>query len=844
VSYYLPEQGLRVLSFVASGTLGSGVTVILKSDGTVEAVAETAISQAVGTPVVFEAAASTFTATSYDSTNQKIIIAYQDIGNSNYGTAVVGTVSGTSISFGSAVVFESAYTQYIASTYDSTSGKIVVAYADATNSGYGTAIVGTVSGTSISFGSATVFESANTGDISATYDANSGKVVISYFDSGNSSYGTAVVGTVSGTSISFGSATVFNSAQSNFNFVTYDSNAQKVVIAYRDLGNSNYGTAIVGTVSGTSISFGAESVFNSNLSTDVSSAYDANAQKVVIAYRDYGNSSYGTAVVGTVSGTNISFGSATVFNAGTSDNMAVVYDANAQKIVIPYTDTANSNYGTLVVGTISGTSISFGAETVFEAATATNISSAYDANAKKVVISYRDATNSEYGTSVVFQNASTATNSADFIGITDQAIADTATGAVIVQGGVSEKAKGPITSSVGTATTFSASTAPLSSIVYDEANNKVVVVFRDASNSSYGTAKVGTVSGTSISWGTPTVFQSTGLSPSEIPQVTYDPDTEQIITAYLVGTVGRYAVGSVSGTTISFGSSGAFETGNTTWISLAYDTANSRVVIAYRYNTAPATDDGYAVVGTVSGTSISFGSRVLFDGGSVSYTSTVYDSNAGKIVIVYNSSGAKAVVGTVSGTSISFGSIATITMTLPNMTYSDLVYDAGSQKVVFVTRESLTPFYGLALVGTVSGTSISFGTEVEFTADGINWMAATYDSTLGKTIICYEEQTDIGKFVLGTVSGTSISFTSPEIFNASATDYVRGATYDSNQQAVVVTFTLTSAPYYGKATAISLTAPLTPNTDYYVQADGSLSTTVSSVPAGRALSSTSILLEG
>jgi hypothetical protein len=37
---------------------------------------------------------------------------------------------------------------------------------------------------------------------------------------------------------------------------------------------------------------------------------------------------------------------------------------------------------------------------------------------------------------------------------------------------------------------------------------------------------------------------------------------------------------------------------------------------------------------------------------------------------------------------------------------------------------------------------------------------------------------------------------------------------------------------------------LTANTDYYVQADGTVSATVSTVPAGRALSTTSILLEG
>ena len=45
---------------------------------------------------------------SYDTNSQKVLITYQDVGNSNYGTAIVGTVSGTSISFGTATVFKSA----------------------------------------------------------------------------------------------------------------------------------------------------------------------------------------------------------------------------------------------------------------------------------------------------------------------------------------------------------------------------------------------------------------------------------------------------------------------------------------------------------------------------------------------------------------------------------------------------------------------------------------------------------------------------------------------------------------------------------------------------------------
>jgi hypothetical protein len=46
--------GGKQVSFVASGTIGNGVTVGLNSDGTVTAVAS--VSQDTGSPVVFESA--------------------------------------------------------------------------------------------------------------------------------------------------------------------------------------------------------------------------------------------------------------------------------------------------------------------------------------------------------------------------------------------------------------------------------------------------------------------------------------------------------------------------------------------------------------------------------------------------------------------------------------------------------------------------------------------------------------------------------------------------------------------------------------------------------------------
>jgi len=454
LSELLPAgSGGKSVDFVASGTLPNGKPVILNSDGTVSvvAVSSTTLPTSIpaGSEAVFNAAYFYSISASLDpNTAGKFVVAYQDGGNSYYGTAIVGTVSGTSISFGSEYVFNSAQSDYTSVSFDpNTAGKFVVAYRDVGNSSYGTAIVGTVSGTSISYGSEYVFNSTLSYDISMSFDPNTaGKFVVAYRSvSGPTGTCKAIVGTVSGTSLSYGSATTFNSDHAYYISASFDPNtAGKFVVAYRDAGNSQYGTAIVGTVSGTSVSFGSEYVFNASQSDYISAAFDPNnANKFVVAYRDLGNSNYGTSIVGTVSGTSISYGSEAVFNSGSSYYTSISFDPNTTgKFVVAYDDDANSDYGTAIVGTVSGTSISFGSEYVFNSGSTDYTSVSFDPNAAgKFVVAYRDVGNSGYGTAIVGQIAATvsATNltSTNFIGISDAAIADTASGSVTVKGGVS-----------------------------------------------------------------------------------------------------------------------------------------------------------------------------------------------------------------------------------------------------------------------------------------------------------------------------------------------------------------------------------------------------------------------
>ena len=845
LSELLPAgAGAKSADFVASGTLASGQTVILKSNGQVEAVSATGGGQATGTPVVFENANINNLSSVFDSSNNKIVIGYRDLGNSSYGTAVVGTVSGTSISFGSPVVFNTGNSASVSATFDSSANKVVISWSDVANGFYGTSIVGTVSGTSISFGTAVIFKSAFVLPYSpsSTFDSNSNKVVIAYRNL-TSIGGEAVVGTVSGTSISFGTPVVYNANSVNYVAATFDSNSNKVVIGYADVGNSYYGTAIVGTVSGTSISFGTAVVFNAaEVSQQLASAFDSNSNKVIFMYADLGNSYYGTAIVGTVSGTSISFGSESVFvnHAGNADlQIAAAFDTTSNKVLITYLNYLNSGYATAVLGTVSGTSISFGTPLVYEQSTVSYQTAVFDSVANNVVISYNKAV----GTSSVYTVA--GSNSADFIGITDEAISSAASGSVIVQGGViTNTGLIPASASVGSTTAFSSTTAAYSSSTFDSSNNKIVVSYSD--NNGYGTGVVGTVSGNTVSYGTPVVF-STNFS--YYTSIVYDSANNRVVIAYQDSSNSSYGtaiVGTVSGTSISFGTAVVFNAATTDNIGIGFDSNANKVVIAYK--DGGNSNYGTSIIGTVSGTSISFGTEVVYQSSNSEFNTVTFDSSNNKIVVAYTcaATNGTASVGTVSATSISFGTAVAFNPTRGS-NYLSGAFDSNSNKVVLYYADSPTAAIGgMCVVGTVSGTSISFGTAVAVgTSTSSSFTALSFDSSVNKIMMAYRgyfSGTYLGRLAVGTVSGTSITIANAITFNAANSYYISLA-FDSNANKSVLSYS-SAGSSFGDGAVISFSSDLTIGTDYFVQTDGTISTTSSTVPAGRALSTTSILLEG
>jgi len=852
---------------------------------TKDAIIRAAVSQgssateAVGSETVFESANTSIIASVYDSNANKTAIFYKDQGNSNYGTAIIGTVSGTSISYGSPVVFYAETANYIDAAFDSNSNKIVVVY-NVSGTNHGAAIVGTVSGTSISFGSPVVYNAATTAYTSVVFDSSNNKIVICYQDGGNSNHGTAIVGTVSGTSISFGSETVFESATTAYISTTFDSNSNKVVIGYQDVQNSDHGTAIVGTVSGTSISFGSATVFESAAAAYIQTGFDSTNNKVVIAYQDYDNSYYGTAIVGTVSGTGISFGTAVVFQSSQANTYGVAHDSNAQKNVIFFRDQTSTAKGTVIVGTVSGTSISFNTKTAVNDGYAGGHThnAVYDSTAQKVVLTYKDDGNNGYGTAVVYQTGYTKA--------TGGTIADGK--AVIVNANGTVSTISSTDASIGTTAVFAASPANLGdniAAVFDSTNNKVVIAYRDSNQSNYGNAIVGTVSGTSISFGSKVTFASSGYI-GDIG-IGFDANAGKVLIGYRDNGNSNYGtaiVGTVSGTSISFGTAAVFKSNQCQSIRFAYDSNAQKLVLCYRDDGSPAV--GGAKVCTISGTSVSFGSQATFQNDQVNDVSPVFDSNSNKIVVSYrnqdNSNYGTACVGTVSGTSISFGS-ATVFEDSYALRISS-TFDSSNNKIVTSYRDVNDSDKGKAVVGTVSGTSISFGTPVVFNDAQTDTTGVIFNPDQNKISIAFRDtgNSNKGTAIDGTVSGTSISFGSETVFETGSTDPVGGVVYDTASDKIVIVFrdagdsnqgkaityvggssNLTAGSFVGFMDGAALDgtngeilsscsiagnqAGLTPGQTYFVSpTDGSLSTSAGSpsVTAGTAISSTELIVKG
>lgn len=453
LSELLPTGGgQNAVDFVASGTLNSGQTVALKADGTVEVISETAVPDSVGSVNSITGIAYSSSGTNssvYDPDTQQVIITYQGGSSSTtYGYAVVGKVSGTSITFGTPVVYNSATTYRPNITYNTTDQKIVISFRNVGSSNYGTSVAGTVSGTSLSFGSLFIWYYGWADFITTTYLPNSNRVAVGYKAiTGASDYMQVAILSLSGTTISLAAnrdwAYLPNGRLGD---MVYDPVSERCAIFYA---NGTSLQAVTFVSSGGNPSFGAVQTMGNVTPAsygNISAAYDPDNQKIIVAYKDnFSGTLYARSCA--ISGTSF------VFDNNATQIMAVnvnqwvssTYDANANRTVFWCSDANNSNRGTAVSIGLTGTTFDVNSTVLITTNEVQWTAAVYDPSSGKVVLnSNNTVTSPSYSTwqSWVFTTAYNSTNSADFIGITAEAISDTATGPVNVYGGINEAQTG------------------------------------------------------------------------------------------------------------------------------------------------------------------------------------------------------------------------------------------------------------------------------------------------------------------------------------------------------------------------------------------------------------------
>ncbi len=849
LSELIPSGGTQNnIEFVAQGTLANGQTVALRSDGKVEAVS----GGLLGSPVTgAEATVASLTVQQrpvigYHLASKKVVVFWS--GTSQYLYASVGTVSGTTLTYSTPQVITSAHRVPANVIYDPDQEVLIILVRNNNTSGYFQAFSVSSDGT-LTNGSEVYYTSYDMNIGGFSYDTAANKTVWVFGGSGNGAdgYGFAVSMTCSGTTLTVntGSTHTFASHNTGLSTVSYDPVADKHIIFYADDSNGTYKANSL-TVSGNGFTSGTAITTTGfkGESTSYAFTYDSVAKKHILFVYDGDSPKSSSAVAFNISGSTISFGSPLEYRTSDARYAVGVYDTGADRVIAVSVTSGGAAYWYILTvdnltltaatgGTIatSGVSISAGTEGLFLA---------YDSTTETVITSYNGASNGPVSRVL----KSFETNASDFIGITNAAISSGATGEVAVKGGLSTGGNLlPFAPTAGTPATFDAGSSQYTSCAFDSNANKVVIAYQDVGNSNKGTAIVGTVSGSSISFGSAVVF-STGQA--RYQSIVFDSNANKVVIAYQNqdNTYGEAIVGTVSGTSISFGSIATFESAQARMVNAAFDSTVNKVIISYR-------DDGNssygtAIVGTVSGTSISFGTAAVYNSGECEPQSTAYDSNANKAAIFYvdaaNSYKGTVIIGTVSGTNISFGS--EVVFQAGTTAYISSTFDSANNKVVAAYQDGGSSNAGTAIVGTVSGTSISFGTKVVISATNCNFFASTFDSSQNKVMVAFRDSgnSTYGTVSAGTVSGTSISFTTPVVFSAANSPYI-GATFDSNLNKTVLSFRDATADN-GKAVVIDLSSALTPNTAYFVQDDGTISTTSSTTKAGTALSTTSLLLTG
>ena len=446
----------HLVTFTDSGSgIASDKPVILETAGTVTQVGLSPVSETLGGPVDANDVTTKGFGVDicYDSGNDKLV-AFWFRNSDVYPMAAVGTISGTTTTWGTPVVAESvACDQEPSIAYDPDNEKVVLFYVRSSDNNI-RATVGTVSATSISFGSSAEYFGAAGDTFRAVYDTTNNYFIAAYRSTaGSCNVKAGSISTGSWVNASSGNHEFASGSNTRLIDITYDVNADAVALLYRDSSNHLYGRAGTVDPSDGTATFGtATQIGTWNPYGMGSITYDATAQKCVALFKN--TSGYGAgAVITVVGGSTRSFTDATetAFNSADigSGNLSLAgtyAGTNADITTVVFIETSD-NYPRFCNGTVSGTSISFNSAARLWSDNGANSRNniCNIADGKVAIIAQSNTTigslTDNYAAVTILQNVASLTNltATNFIGVANEAISASATGGIMIQGGISTK---------------------------------------------------------------------------------------------------------------------------------------------------------------------------------------------------------------------------------------------------------------------------------------------------------------------------------------------------------------------------------------------------------------------
>jgi len=729
-------------------------------------------------PAAFDADAQDCKVVALDST--RFLVAWSK-GVGDGLSAVVGVLSGGVISFGAALTTIGPSSTYSAVALAALSPTKAVLVAEKTFSGV--TLVGyvlTVSGLDVTVGaaSANLLSTTPTNFNMAMCALDASTVLLACGEATAAPpFGSAArVGTVSGTDITWGAATAFNSAGRTTLVDVCKMTAAAAVVAFNDVEAGNEGHACVLTVSGTAVAAGGEAVFaTGSFSVAHIAIVGLDSSRFAVAWGGGPDNQKGDMKVGTVAGADITFGSTQQFMTTTTLTLVKLAKLGANRLSLVYGDSTGADTGYFVECAVSGDTVLFGSATSwFSGATVPTDANAGTAalSGADVIVAYRSPTDGKGYADLLSYPAVTVEAPVDSV-----ALADT----VAVRVGAVRADSVPLSDAVdfsgSVAATFAAAAANCKIVALTPTT--FLVAYTVSGGGILLSAVVGTLSGEDITfgetltvstqWSSDTALAALSSTKAVVAAVNFQASPDDTIDAYVL---------TVSGTSVTKGAPTTALAADTSSPSLALCALDSStVVLAYR--DGGNSNRGTAKVGTVSGTDITFGAATVFNGdisgsGPIFVGTDLIDICAmtpSTAVVAYKHStdgDGHACVLTASGTAITAGPPATFE-TGSQIVAHISVCRLDSARFAVAHKSSGTSQNGYMNIGSVSAGAITFGADQQFLAAATLLMARLAKLGTDRLSLAYVDGTGVasdGLYLECGVSGNTVSFGPPSTWRA------------------------------------------------------------------------------